>query len=176
MVHHGGHHGGHHHHHGGHHHHHSDHHHHHHGHHHHHHGSGHYNNSTTIFTTPTVVTTPIISTTPVIGRPVIVTTPLISTHTVRTTSYSHKSLTVAYILWFFFGLLGFHRLYLNKIGTFFLYFFTAGVFGIGWLYDLFALPSLVRHHNECAFSSSTFGAPQPVIYESQTEPTPPYEP
>ena len=43
-----------------------------------------------------------------------------------------KSVAVAYILWFFCGLLGVHRCYLesNSIGV--LYFFTFGLFVLGW--------------------------------------------
>lgn len=47
--------------------------------------------------------------------------------------YSQK---IAFVLCLFFGLLGAHRFYVNKIGTGILYFFTAGLFGIGWVVDL----------------------------------------
>jgi len=52
-----------------------------------------------------------------------------------------KSKLVAYLLWLFsgFGILGFHRLYLGKIGTFFIWLFTAGCLGVGALIDLFTL-------------------------------------
>ena len=48
---------------------------------------------------------------------------------------------MAYVLWIF-GFLGFHRFYYNskKIGA--LYLFTAGLCGVGWLFDLFYLPKL----------------------------------
>lgn len=58
-----------------------------------------------------------------------------------------KSKTLAYVLWFFFGLLGIHRFYLGKVGTGILYLLTGGVFGIGWFIDLFTLSSQVDSYN-----------------------------
>lgn len=45
---------------------------------------------------------------------------------------STKSKGVALFLCFFFGIFGFHQFYVGKIGMGLLYFFTAGLFGIGW--------------------------------------------
>jgi len=60
-----------------------------------------------------------------------------------------KSKGTAYLLWFlsFFGILGFHRFYLGKIGTGLIWFFTGGVLGWGALIDLFILGSLVDNYN-----------------------------
>ena len=58
-----------------------------------------------------------------------------------------KKLWVAYILWFFFGFLGIHKFYLNKIVIGVLYIFTGGLFFIGWFVDLFTLPSQVDLYN-----------------------------
>ncbi len=60
-----------------------------------------------------------------------------------------KSKGVAYLLWFLgmFGMLGFHRFYLGKIGTGILWLFTAGVFGIGAIIDLFTLGDQVEQVN-----------------------------
>ena len=58
-----------------------------------------------------------------------------------------KSKGVAYLLWFFLGILGAHRFYLGKIGTGILYLFTAGIFGIGLLVDLFTLGGQVDTYN-----------------------------
>lgn len=47
-----------------------------------------------------------------------------------------KDKWVAFFLCLFLGYLGAHRFYEGKIGTGFLYFFTGGMFGIGWIVDL----------------------------------------
>ncbi|MDR0643557.1 MAG: TM2 domain-containing protein [Treponema sp.] len=60
---------------------------------------------------------------------------------------SIKSKGVAYLLWFFLGLFGAHRFYLEKIGTGVLYLLTGGVFGIGWIIDLFTLGNQVDIYN-----------------------------
>jgi len=60
-----------------------------------------------------------------------------------------KSKTKAY-LWYFiglFGILGFHRFYLGKTGTGFLYLFTLGVAGVGATIDLFTLGGQVERIN-----------------------------
>ena len=67
-----------------------------------------------------------------------------------------KSKSTAYILWFFLGFLGVHKFYLNKVGMGVLYFFTFGIFGIGWFIDLFTLGSQVDTYN--ALFGRQFGA------------------
>jgi TM2 domain-containing membrane protein YozV len=56
---------------------------------------------------------------------------------------------LAYLLWFLsgFGALGFHRFYLGKIPTGFLWMFTGGLVGIGSIYDFFTLAGQVREAN-----------------------------
>jgi len=49
---------------------------------------------------------------------------------------SMRSQKAALVLCVFFGLLGAHRFYVKKIGTGLLYFFTVGLFGIGWIVDI----------------------------------------
>lgn len=58
-----------------------------------------------------------------------------------------KDLTLTYVLWFFLGIPGAHKFYLGKIGMGFLYMFTFGGFGIGWLIDFFTIPKQVRDAN-----------------------------
>jgi hypothetical protein len=58
-----------------------------------------------------------------------------------------KSKARAYLLWFSFGLIGFHKFYLKKTGIGILYMFTLGLFGIGWLIDLFTLGKQVDAYN-----------------------------
>ena len=59
-----------------------------------------------------------------------------------------RKLWIAYLLWFFLGLLGVHLFYLKKPMIGVIYIFTAGIFGFGWLLDLFTLPKEVRMFNE----------------------------
>jgi TM2 domain-containing membrane protein YozV len=51
--------------------------------------------------------------------------------------------TVGYILWIF-GFLGAHRFYYGKPITGTIWFFTLGLLGVGWLIDLFLIPSMDR--------------------------------
>jgi TM2 domain-containing membrane protein YozV len=53
------------------------------------------------------------------------------------------SKTIGYLLWIF-GFLGAHRFYYGKQLTGTLWFFTLGLFGIGWIIDLFLIPSMDR--------------------------------
>ncbi|MDR1286015.1 MAG: TM2 domain-containing protein [Treponema sp.] len=59
------------------------------------------------------------------------------------------SVGIAYLLWFLsgFGALGFHRYYLGKIPTGIIWTCTAGLCGIGSIYDFFTLPGQVREAN-----------------------------
>lgn len=59
-----------------------------------------------------------------------------------------KNISDAYTLWFPFGLLGFHHFYLGNVIMGILYFFTLGLFGIGWLIDLVRIPYMVKAANE----------------------------
>ena len=55
--------------------------------------------------------------------------------------------TVAWVLITFLGYLGIHRFYLGKWGTGILYLLTAGLFGIGWVYDYCTLNRQVDELN-----------------------------
>lgn len=58
------------------------------------------------------------------------------------------SLADAYLLAIFLGLFGAHYFYLRRRRWGYLYLFTVGLFGVGWLIDLFRLKSLVSRFNE----------------------------
>lgn len=53
---------------------------------------------------------------------------------------SHSKV-VGYLLWIF-GFMGAHRFYFGKQMTGVLWFFTLGLFFIGWLIDLFLIPAM----------------------------------
>jgi len=50
---------------------------------------------------------------------------------------------IGYILWLF-GFTGSHRFYYGKPLSGTIYFFTLGLLGIGWLIDIFLIPSMDR--------------------------------
>jgi len=53
------------------------------------------------------------------------------------------SKTIGYLLWIF-GFTGAHRFYYGKPITGIIWFCTLGLLGIGWLIDLFLIPSMDR--------------------------------
>ena len=56
---------------------------------------------------------------------------------------STHNIIIGYLLWIF-GFTGAHRFYYGKPVTGTIYFFTLGLLGIGWLIDLFLIPSMDR--------------------------------
>ena len=54
---------------------------------------------------------------------------------------------IGYILWIF-GFLGAHRFYYGRKISGTIYFFTFGLFFIGWFIDLFLIPGMSREANE----------------------------
>lgn len=57
------------------------------------------------------------------------------------------SLLIGYLLWIF-GFIGAHRFYYGKPISGTIYFFTLGLFFIGWIIDLFLIPGLDRQADE----------------------------
>ena len=53
------------------------------------------------------------------------------------------SKVIGYVLWIF-GFTGSHRFYYGKPVSGTIWFFTAGLFLIGWIIDLFLIPSMAR--------------------------------
>src|SRR5437868_1415380 len=60
-----------------------------------------------------------------------------------TASNDTHSLMVGYLLWVF-GFTGAHRFYFGKPVSGTIWFLTLGLLGVGWLVDLFLMPSLER--------------------------------
>jgi len=62
---------------------------------------------------------------------------------------TRKENSWAYILWLgsWVGFAGLHRLYVGRIGSGLLWFFTGGLCGIGTLVDAFMMPQLVEDAN-----------------------------
>ena len=57
------------------------------------------------------------------------------------------SKTIGYILWIF-GFTGSHRFYYGKPVSGTIWFLTLGLLGIGWLIDLFLIPSMDREADQ----------------------------
>ncbi len=55
-----------------------------------------------------------------------------------------KSTLLAYLFWFF---LGFHYLYMGRVGMQLAFWFTGGGFLIWWIIDFFRVPGIVSNHN-----------------------------
>ena len=68
-----------------------------------------------------------------------------ATATATTSNDTHMK-TVGYLVWLF-GFTGSHRFYYGKQITGTIWFFTLGLLGIGWLIDLFLIPSMDRQAN-----------------------------
>ncbi|MBB6459819.1 TM2 domain-containing protein [Flammeovirga kamogawensis] len=73
-----------------------------------------------------------------------------------------KSTLVAYLLWFFVGVLGIHRFYLGKTTSGIVYLLTGGLFGIGWIIDLFLVGGMV---DEANYKAGNIAAMQKMLYE-----------
>ena len=59
------------------------------------------------------------------------------------TSNDTHSKTIGYLLWIF-GFTGSHRFYYGKPITGTIWFFTLGLFFVGWIVDLFLIPAMDR--------------------------------
>ncbi len=70
------------------------------------------------------------------------TTTLGTAHMEQYRAESHTPV-IGYVLWIF-GFLGAHRFYYGKPISGTLYFFTFGLFFIGWIVDLFLIPAMSR--------------------------------
>lgn len=62
-----------------------------------------------------------------------------------------KNMCIAYVFWFFLGVFGGHRFYLERWCTAVLWLLTGGLLGVGWLVDLCVIPCLVNSHNSIVY-------------------------
>ncbi|EFC39089.1 TM2 domain-containing protein [Naegleria gruberi] len=86
-----------------------------------------------------------------------------------------KDVMIAYLLWFFVGMLGIHRFYLDSPVMGIVYFLTGGLCGIGWLIDICLIPGMVEdcnrqfstiHHTTTTTYVTTSPTPQQPMYGS----------
>ncbi|MEI6197270.1 MAG: NINE protein [Verrucomicrobiota bacterium] len=70
------------------------------------------------------------------------------------TSRDTHSKLIGYLLWLF-GFTGAHRFYYGKPVTGTLWFFTAGLFLVGWIIDLFLIPGMDRQADRRFVAGST---------------------
>jgi TM2 domain-containing membrane protein YozV len=56
--------------------------------------------------------------------------------------------TLAWVFLTFLGIFGIHRFYLNKVLTGLLWLLTGGLFGLGYLYDLWNLNGMISEANK----------------------------
>jgi len=60
------------------------------------------------------------------------------------TAHPTHSKTIGYLLWIF-GFMGAHRFYFGRQITGIIWFFTLGLLFVGWIVDLFLIPSMERN-------------------------------
>ncbi|MFG0262037.1 MAG: TM2 domain-containing protein, partial [Novipirellula sp. JB048] len=65
--------------------------------------------------------------------------------TTATADVSHPAL-VGYLFWIL-GFVGAHRFYFGKPLTGILWFFTGGIFLVGWIIDFFLIPAMADEAN-----------------------------
>ena len=73
---------------------------------------------------------------PMYQQPPIINNVQVQSNSGYTSLVSVKSKTIALVLAIFLGYLGIHRFYVGKPVSGVVYFFTAGVFGLGWIIDI----------------------------------------
>lgn len=64
-------------------------------------------------------------------------------HGLRVNEVKTHNKTIGYLLWIF-GFIGAHRFYYGKPVSGAIWFFTAGLLGVGWFIDLFLIPGMDR--------------------------------
>ncbi len=68
---------------------------------------------------------------------------LVLVHRLRMNEVKTHSKTIGYLLWII-GFTGAHRFYFGKPISGTIWFFTAGLLGVGWLIDVFLIPGMDR--------------------------------
>lgn len=82
---------------------------------------------------------------------------------------SNKDKTVALVLCIFLGALGVHRFYVGKNKSGILYLLTGGLFGIGWIYDIFNIANNLFTDSYGAILTSENANPN-ILNESKKKP------
>lgn len=80
---------------------------------------------------------------------------------------SFRSVGVAYVLWFFFGVFGAHRFYTGHKKSAVVWACTGGLFIVGWLVDFFMVAQMVESHNKRVFHQGMVEAGNSLLFESE---------
>ena len=88
-----------------------------------------------------------------------------------------KSLFVAYLLWFFFGILGFHKAYLEQPGIAWSYILCLCIPVLGWallalllFFDIFAIPERIENLDRVIVHDSLRALGKPFVFASVPKP------
>lgn len=79
------------------------------------------------------------------------------------------NILVDFVICLFFGYIGLHKFYERKYSIGILYFFTLGLFSLGWIYDCIILGKQVYNFNKCSKSNITNATTNSNDYDKNSE-------